>query len=164
MFINSLGLGALGTFALGLGLVGGSRLLSSPRVTGSMFRAGLGTLGVAAGGVGLGVKALWQSKLLGTSAKLANAGAQFAVRHPYMTLGGAGTAAWLASDTSPYDSPSLGGVRMQSRFRDEAEAMESLDYGVSPMGGATASGAGIRNQRMMESTLGLTQGLHRSRH
>jgi hypothetical protein len=107
--------------------------------------------------------------LLKTASKVGMSASQvgmFAFRHPYMTLGAVGTGAYLSSDLykSPYSSPSLDRVSMNTRFNDEQMAANALnEAGIAPMG-SIVSGATVRNQKLMESTNGLTQGLWRSRH
>jgi len=112
-----------------------------------------------------GAKTTWKHGP-GAVSFAANAGL-FAVRHPYMTVGALGAGAYVATkdNVSPYDSLSLSsrGEEMSLNIDRELEATSAMNIGVAPMGGVT-SGAVIRNQRLMESTMGLTQGLHHSRH
>jgi hypothetical protein len=164
-FVTSLGIGAAAIFGIGVGARAFFPIIA-PAIgkvgaagwRATKFAARRGLWPAAKGGTPMVTRAM------GSAADLALRAGQFAIRHPYMTLGAIGAGAYLATDTSPYESPSLSGVRMNSRFNEEQLAAEALnESGVASMGGIV-SGAAIRNQRLMESTYGLTQGLHRSRH
>jgi len=129
---------------------------------GMLLRAGFGA---AWGTAKLGARAGWGvTKQLPSIASAATNIGLFAVRHPYMTLGAVGAGMYLAGGgASPYASPSLSGAHMSLNINQELAAAELMNTGVAPMGGMIP-GAVIRNQRLMESTNGLVQGLHRSRH
>jgi len=122
-----------------------------------------GTVGLTVGAAKLG----WGATKLGFgAARVGTRAGLWAVRHPYATLGmGAGAigAAGYLSDTSPYESPSLEGREMSLSINQEIAAAEAMNTGVAPTGNIIP-GAVIRNQRLMESTMNLNFGLHRSRH
>jgi len=165
IFADMFGIGAATLFGIGVGA----------RAFGPIIMPALGKLGSAGWSVSkFAAKNIAKSMLIeGAStlpwaassvAKMSWGIGKFAIRHPYMTLGAVGAGAYLTTQTSPYESPSLSGVRMTSKFNEEQLAAQALqESGVAPMGGIV-SGAAIRNQRMTESTQGLTFGLHRSRH
>jgi len=94
-------------------------------------------------------------------------GVKTAIRHPYATMGAVGAVgagAYYLSDSSPYQSPTdTNAAVMRMDINSEMAAIEAMESGIAPMG-SMVSGAVLRNQRLMESTMGLTQGLHRSRH
>lgn len=73
--------------------------------------------------------------------RLATTGVNFAIRHPYLTMGGIGAGIYSANNTSPYSSP-------------------GMERNPNAMYGSRSS----RNRQMMESTFGLTFGLHNGRH
>ncbi|RKZ06470.1 hypothetical protein DRQ25_13830 [Candidatus Fermentibacteria bacterium] len=184
-FATSLGIGAAAVFGVGVGARAFTpiiapmleRVVLGARVGGKKI-GGKWVGGTRAGGLWGATKfaarkGVWPAAKGARGpawdmAKMATKGAfnvgLFAVRHPYLTMGTIGTGAYLATDTSPYDSPSLSGANLKTNFNEEQIAARALnESGIAPMGGIT-SGASIRNQRLMESTYGLTQGLHRSRH
>jgi hypothetical protein len=160
-------------FAIGLGIVGAAAafravpLALRDKILGKMMGTAargvhaVGTVGWEAGK--FGAKQAWRKGP--ATAGMAGRAGLFAVRHPYATLGvaGAGAYAALGPAATPYSSPSLSGVEMGLNINQEVAAAEAMNTGIAPMGGITP-GAVIRNQRLMESTVGLTQGLHKSRH
>lgn len=154
----------IGGAAIG-GVIGG--IFGDDALGGALKGAAVGGLGTLAGQALArpGIKFAKFAGPLGWSATKTGWGAaKFAIRHPYMTAGAVGTGAYLATHKSPYESPSLSGVTMRSKFDEEQMAVQSLqESGVAPMGGLV-SGAAVRNQKLMESTRGLVQGLHASRH
>jgi hypothetical protein len=129
-----------------------------------------GALGVA----GLGLRGAWWAGKTGVTqgvkavpsvARATTDIGLFAVRHPYLMAGmaGAGVYAAMGTPSSPHTSPTLAEAEMGLAINQEIAAAEAMNAGIAPMGGVTP-GAVIRNQRLMESTMGLTQGLHHSRH
>lgn len=168
-FIDTIGLGAAALFGVG---VAGRGLKLAPKIFGgkmvrktASFAARKGAS--AAWGVGKITAQMAPWAMKGTGSLAFKAG-RFALRHPYMTAGAIGTGYYLATQSSPYLSPSLSGqlegVRLSSRFNEEQMAANALnESSVAPMGGIV-SGAAIRNQRLMQSTQGLNFGLHRMRH
>jgi hypothetical protein len=168
-FIDILGLGASATFGIGVGARAFSSILvptigkiASTGLKASSFAARKGLLPTVK------TIATHTPSLISSVAKTGHTVGAFALRHPYMTMAGLGTGAYLATNKSPYDSPSLEGrlegVRLSASFNEEQAAAQALnEAGVAPMGGII-SGAAMRNQRLMESTVGLTQGLWSSRH
>lgn len=96
--------------------------------------------------------------------------AMWPIRHPYLTLGAAAGAAGIYSvaGEGPYTSPTLSNQNININLNIEAAAMQSVNQGLAPMStmvGRTMSDfMAQRNKQLMESTMGLTQGLHQSRH
>jgi len=105
----------------------------------------------------------------GSAAKTGWSLGKFAYRHPYITAGAVGTGVYIANASpSPYESPTqagdLEGIRLSATFNQEQAAAQTMnESGIAPAGNIT-SGAAVRNQRLMESTMGLGFGLHRGRH
>ena len=150
--------------------------------------------GAVVGGVGgFGVSAMYKAGKFGTQYIAKNPGASakfvgrsasrmatgagrvinFAARHPALTAGGIG-AAYMAGgiadmvndkmygqsvlENNPYQD--LTDARMGTNLRQEEGAANLLQQGgVAPMGGMVPA-----RRMLMESTNGLVQGLHRSRH
>jgi hypothetical protein len=172
-FLDTLGIGAAALFGIGVGARAFSPIiapaigkLASGGFKAASFAARKIAWPIAKGFGGGGIKAL--PGLTSFTAKTAYSAVKFAAHHPYITAGAVGAGAYLATQTSPYESPtmsgSLEGINLSSSFNQEQMAAESLnESGIAPMGGIT-SGAAVRNQRLMESTMGLTQGLWKSRH
>lgn len=168
-FVDILGLGAGAVFGIGVGARAFSSVIA-PTI-GKAASTGLRVSSFAARrGILPTVKSIatHTPSLISSIAKTGLTVGAFALRHPYMTMAGLGTGAYLATNKSPYDSPSiegrLEGVRLSASFNEEQIAAQALnEAGVAPMGGIV-SGAAIRNQRLMESTVGLGFGLHSSRH
>jgi hypothetical protein len=167
-FLDMLGVGAATVFGVGVGMRAFAPL-TMPAI-GKAASAGLKATSFAAragksAAIGTAKTAPWA---VSGATRLAFQTGKFALRHPYMTAGAVGAGAYLATETSPYESPSLSGrldnTRLSASFNEEQMAAEALnESGIAPMGGIV-SGASIRNQRLMESTYGLTQGMWRSRH
>lgn len=168
-FIDTIGLGAAALFGIG---TAGRGLRLAPKIfSGKMLSK------VASFSARKGAAAAWgASKMTAKMTPWAVKGAgslafkfgNFALRHPYVTAGAIGAGYYLTTEGSPYLSPSMSGklegVRLSSKFNEEQMAADALnESGVAPMGGIV-SGAAVRNQRLMQSTFGLTQGLHRMRH
>lgn len=120
--------------------------------------------------VGLAGKGLWGAgkKAAGPAGRGLKGAAWFALEHPVMTLG-AGAAAfggwsYLQSDTP---SPTMTGATMNVNYNQQAIAAQELQMGmISPSGmvGTAPQMMGRMHRAMMQSTYGLTQGLHRGRH
>jgi len=134
-----------------------------------LFTAAISTVGTA---LKYGAKGAWKATKMAAHASpsLARFGMQagaFAIRHPYATAGTIGAGMFLSSGvgSTPNVSPSLGarGEQMSMNINREAAAVEAMDTGVMPTGSLTP-GSVVRNQRLMESTYGLVQGMHSSRH
>ena len=168
-FMDIIGLGATAVFGLGVGIktLGPIMAPTLKKIASGGFKTAsfAARQGIAPITKGAARTMPWA---VGSASKLAFKTGKFALRHPYMTAGAIGAGAYLATEKSPYESPSmtgkLDGVRLSARFNEEQMAADALNQsGVAPMGGIV-SGAAMRNQRLMESTYGLTQGLHRSRH
>ncbi len=166
-----MGLGRIARLATLGALAGGSTRLFSPAVK-------FGANGMTSSGMPLGMRALGS---LGKSAPgMTKAGissgatlAGMAVNNPLTTLGIVGGAYALnQTNKTPYDSEIADSVVNQpvteyshpnNSQSSEEEMLGRMNNGISPMGGMMG-GTQIRNQRLMQSTMGLTQGLHRGRH
>ena len=139
--------------------------------------------GGALGGAMLGVGSSMLSArgILGSgigAGKVALKGIGFTIRHPQLVAGGVAAAALgpgLVMSTMGGQngvSPSLSGVNVNTSYNQQMIAAESMMMGgISPMGGVGTQQQftemqqrRTQNQRMMNSTYGLTNGLHRGRH
>ena len=108
----------------------------------------------------------------GVGATTAAAG-RFAERHPAlvggMVIGGgfAVMAAGMTPDEIAPQSPTLNNIEVEANFNQQAIAAEQMMMSaVAPMGvvGSANQMMGPFQRRLQESTTGLVQGLHRSRH
>lgn len=96
----------------------------------------------------------------------------FAVQHPFITAGViGGAAAGYGAMQSTASSPSLQGrvtdVEMGTQYNQQLMATEAMrEVGIAPMGviGTPREMMGPAHGQFMNSTHGLTQGLHRGRH
>lgn len=103
------------------------------------------------------------------------AGVGWAMKHPGWAISGAvGAYELFSNNTTPYSSPSLEGIPtrgltnfsegiLSTREANEREQISRMTNTVSNAGNLT-SGTSIRNQRLMQSTFGLVQGLSANRH
>lgn len=99
----------------------------------------------------------------------------WSLRHPVMAGSiAAGSYAAYQYNKTPYSSSlaqstvnqafvDVDNSGMYNKMNNENEMLQRMSSGVSPMG-LSSSGAQLRNQRMLQSTMGLTQGLHSGRH
>lgn len=120
-------------------------------ITGRFGRAGV------RGGKGLG--------------KLVQKTAMFALEHPVATAGiiGAGALAGAATGFTedPFVSPTLSGANVSTKYNQQAIAARELQMSmIAPVGavGPAPQMLGNMQRKMMQSTDGLVQGLHRGRH
>lgn len=131
-------------------------------------------------GTPLAFKALWSGTkrfpgLAASSIKYASKGVGFAMKNPTTTLGIIGGGYLLNEiNKTPYGS-SIANSSINRAFVDNPDTginnailrentmVGQMNNGVSPMG-EIGSGTQIRNQRMLQSTVGLTQSLHSRRH
>jgi len=167
-FIDILGLSGAGALGLGIGIRAFNPIIAP--LLGKTASLGFKTASFAVrkalipSTVGVGRRI---PPLIRPTLSLGMKSARFVMRHPYLTAGAVGAGVYLATNKSPYDSPSEDATmssRMRTNLNEEQIAIESLsESGVAPMGGLV-SGKAIRNQRLMQSTSGLVQGMWRSRH
>ena len=123
-----------------------------------MFRGAKGASGFAFSAGKEAVKSIPGVARAGYRASL------FALRNPYLTAGGIGSAAYiLNSNKSPYDSPTLTSNLTQPNMVNQNMAMSGISEGIAPMR-TMEIGYSVRNKMLMDSTMGLVQGLHRNRH
>ena len=88
---------------------------------------------------------------------------EFSMKHPYLTAGIAGAAAYtMLGNKGPY-SPPEENVQLRSTYNQELRTLEMMGNGIAPQGGITSRTA-IRNNSLMQSTYGLVQGMYSSRH
>ncbi len=97
------------------------------------------------------------------------------LNYPMLTAGVIGGAYALnQTNKTPYDSHLANSVVNQPvsdvsrgvtnmKMAREAQMVSQMDNSVAPTG-IVGGGTSIRNQRLLESTMGLVQGIHRSRH
>jgi hypothetical protein len=90
--------------------------------------------------------------------------ADLGLKHPLLVAGGVATGVGLsiANSGGPHQYSSILKGQTNIQLNSEPEIGE-VNTGISPMGGMT-SGTGIRNRQLMESSYGIVQGSHHSRH
>jgi len=108
-----------------------------------------------------------------SAAKTAGKMGIWAMEHPLATgaiATGIGAAAYgmnTGFGSGQNKSPTLSGARIATNFNQQANAATLLQSNtMSPMGGVQPAPQGLNRYRqaMQQSTMGLTQGLHRGRH
>ncbi len=163
------GLGHIARSAFFGGMLGGASRLFTPKYLGKGKFSGMP----------LGMKAMWGgAKAAPGMAKSAiDNGATLAgmaLRNPLAAAGIIGGAYALNQDNkTPYSSPLAQSFINQPLHDDDSDMynkmnrenmmIDQMSNGISPMG-SQSSGTQLRNQRMLASTVGLTQGLHNGRH
>lgn len=164
-------MGRIARMSLLGGLAGASTRLFTPAIK-------FGPKGMTSSGMPLGARMLGgMARNAPRAAKSAISGggtlAGMAIRYPMRTAGILGGAYALhQTNKTPYDSEIADSVINQpisaysnsnASVTNEEGMIQQMSSGISPMGGVM-SGTGIRNQRLMQSTMGLVQGLSRGRH
>ena len=92
--------------------------------------------------------------------------AAWGLTNPIKVAGTVGAGIALTSVSSPYTSPnarSINNAAPSIQLSRERQQIENIDSSIAPMR-QVSSGAAVRNQRLMQSTYGLVQGLNRGRH
>jgi hypothetical protein len=89
----------------------------------------------------------------------------FAMRHPFVTAGAVG-GGYLAMNSPGMGSPTLEGAVVNMKYDQQAMAAQELMTGVAPTGniGAAPQMMGPWHRTLQQSTHGLVQGMHSSRH
>jgi hypothetical protein len=167
------GMGYVARMALYGGMLGGASRLFTPAVK-------FGAKGASFSGMPVGLKAMGSmvrgarspvQKTLGAGATLAG----MSLRYPMLAAGVVGGAyAFNQMNKTPYDSsladsslnqPLVEADRLNPGVRAarEQEMLQQMDSSMSPMG-QVYSGSAMRNRRLMQSTMGLVQGLNTGRH
>jgi|SRR3990167_213277 len=166
--------GVLKKPVLGGAIVGGVAGYAGINNQTNSFTSGLqgAALGAMAGfGIaksGAFAKSLWKYKgSIGSSiwgsAKAAGAVGRFAFEHPLVTGGLIGGGMAMNRLNTDY-SPTLTGGEMRTDRNEGNAALSSMTGGTSTIGTGTLSSGAQVYGALQDSTYGLVQGLHRSRH
>lgn len=174
-------------YSAGLGALYGGITSDSKSATGTFndilggAGLGLGLYGAGSAGLKLGEAAIKKSATNTNYTQLAKTGyqrtkqlagmgfkaARFAVENPLLTAGGIGAVGMAAYGLNYQPgSPTMEGVNLQANFNAQSNAaslLQSNQY-AQPTIGTTNQMSNRYRKAYQQSTVGLTQGMHRSRH